>query len=141
VRVFSSLAALAALMLTTVGLAEAVTYPAITISVPVSVSAPLPAGITAAQIGTFVFTVTCSSPKTSSFSGISEVTSVSNSTVANGRITFGPATVTVPMLAGLQSGATVTCQLTPVPNPGIAGQFLGGLTYDSSKMTAKIVLP
>lgn len=140
-RIFSSFAVLACLVLTTVGSAEAVTYGAITISVPVSVSAP-PSGA-----GVYTIGVTCSSPKTSTYAGIAQVVNLTLSTAAagsivNGKLTFGPAPVPVPMLAGLQSGAKVTCAMTLTPPASeTPQQYLSGLTYDSSKMTTQIALP
>lgn len=133
-RFLTSFTVLVCLILTTIGRAEAVTYGPITMSVPVSVSAP-------SVPGTYRIGVTCSSPKTATFSGIAQTTTV-NISVASGRVTYGPAPVLNPVFGGLQSGATVTCTLavTP-PSPVTTQQYLSSLTYDASKMTTKIVLP
>jgi len=84
VRFLTSFTVLVYLILTTIGRAEAVTYGPITMSVPVSVSAPL------SVPGTYRIGVTCSSPKTATFSGIAQTTTVQVS-VASGRFTYGPA--------------------------------------------------
>jgi hypothetical protein len=132
---YSSFAIVAGLMLASIGTAEAVTYGPVTLSVPVSVNAPM------SVAGNYVIQVLCSSPKTATFSGIADTTS-QYVAVSTGRVTFGPAPISVPLSAGLQSGATVTCSMTVTPPASTSlQQYLSGLTYDSSKMTTQIVLP
>jgi hypothetical protein len=137
VRFFSSFVVSASMLLATVASAEAVTYSQTTISVPVSVSSP----VSPSMYGTFTINVTCSSPKTASYSGVPMTTSTPVN-VSTARLTFGPAQVGVPMAPGLQSGATVTCTLAVIPPATTTPQqFLSGVSYDSSKMTTQIVLP
>jgi hypothetical protein len=135
VRTFSSIAVLAGLLLSTLGTAEAVTYSLVTLTVPVSVNAPM------SGAGTYTVQISCSSPKTATFSGIGETVSLPIS-ASSGRVTFGPTTTPVPLQPGLQSGATVTCTLALIPPPPVAlQQYLNGLTYDSTKQKIQIVLP
>jgi hypothetical protein len=121
-------------MLATIASAQAVTYGPITMSVPLSVNTAF------VEPGTYAFSVTCTSPKTATYSGIAQVTTVTVP-AAHGPVTFGPAPVLVPLSGGLQSGATVTCTMIVNPPSESAQLYLGGLTYDPSKMTTKFVLP
>jgi hypothetical protein len=121
-------------MLTSMAAAEAVTYGPITMRVPLTVSAP------AAQPGTYAITVTCTSPKTATFSGVGQVQTVPIA-VSNGHLAYGPGQVPVPLSGGLQSGATVTCTMSVVPPSGATQQYLDALTYDATKMTVQLVLP
>ena len=133
-RVLSSFAILTCMMLASVAAAEAVTYGPVTMSIPVTVSAPAP------QPGTYTISFTCTSPKTATYSGIGQ-TQLIPVPVSTGHLAYGPATVSVPLSGGLQSGATVTCAMAPVPPSGATQQYLDALTYDATKMTVQFVLP
>jgi hypothetical protein len=135
VRFFSSFTVAMCLLLATAGSAAAVTYGPVTMNVPVSVSAP------SSGAGTYTINVTCSSPKTATYSGIAQTTNTPVS-VSSGKVTYGPLTVAVPVFGGLQSGATVTCVLVVVPPPPLSlQQYYGGLTYDATKLTTQFVVP
>ena len=136
-RLFSAFALSGCMVLAAAGSAKAVTYPAITILVPVSVNAP-----SSAQNyrGPLQLAVICTDAASSLSINYSLPTFV-NLTVANGQATNAQPNVSVSMPAGLQSGQTIKCVLWIYPMVQGSDYSRGTISAPSNKMSTSIVLP
>jgi len=113
---------------------SATTYPAITISVPVTISLPL----TASQYTTWGSTqinVACV-PSTSGARYFGLVPTSYN----NGLLAYSGPNVQVQVATGLQSGAVVTCTVIVSGGPAALAIF-NSLNVDMTKSATQIVLP
>ena len=120
--------------------ASAVTYPAITISVPVTVSLPLTASQHAIW-GTSQINVACvpGGAAAGPANGARYFGAVPTS-YTNGVLAYSGPNIQVQVAAGLQSGAAMTCTVIASAGPAALAVF-NSLNIDMTKAVTQIVLP